>query len=330
MSQKGPNYDKMMENDRRIAEENNKMALQMKEMELKQQKEFQDRSEQRLNAQEEYNRGQDQKRSDLYNDIVADGKFANDEIKNAYQDSNSWYNKPATMEDMIKNDPTYAYRMNETQEGAMKALNAGGNSIHSGAAAKALMDYTNNFSQSNYDSYWNKQNVEKNQRMGLLQGMSQNGNFGLTGQASALNRTDIGTQLTNIDGSVTNSAITANNNYLQYLMASNSQLNEKQQYYELQKAKQGGGVGGAVHGGLSGFSSGFAATGNPWVGLGTGALGAYAGSQGTSANNTTLLGGLIGSGYQFGQDRADQQNKNNQQNGNYNTTNPFMAFLGRS
>lgn len=87
----------------------------------------------------------------------------------------------------VTQDPSYQFRLSESQKAIDRRGSAGGNYL-SGAQLKAMNNYTQDYASQEWASAYNREQNEKNRRFNMLAGLSDQGQASAAGQAGATSR----------------------------------------------------------------------------------------------------------------------------------------------
>lgn len=292
MSQKTPDYSK----ERQMQAEANKYAADVNRQNTKdtlalQEKQY-NQSLQYLTNQDTQRREQADKNVAMYAPGVDSYNNALQQLNSIYANEDSWFNKKFTQDD-LQNDAGYQFQLSQGQNALNNSL-AARNGVNSGAAQKALAQYSQGLASNEFQNAYNRNMQEKNNRLVALQNLLGQGQFSLSGTQSSRYMTDLGTQQAGLATNYGNTLTNIMNNSASTdagLALQNAQTNA---YYDsLQKQSGGNGLSSALMGGVMGGVTGFF-TGGP-LGAAAGAgLGALSGYMNGSASGSGQMGNLAG------------------------------------
>lgn len=223
-----------------------------------------------LKQDETYNRTLTQQNQANWQPYVTQGQNSLAELNKVYTDNNSWLNKSVNYDTLMNTD---AYK-NRLQQGLNATNNslAAGSGLLSGAAAKALNNYSQTFASNEMQNEYSRQTNDKANRMNALTTLLNAGMQGTSGYQGASTPTNIGSQLSNLSGNYANQIGALNQN------SANTQSNTVMSLAQLAQQEQYANAGGGnMLGGVLGGAASGAATGTAILpGLGT-AIGAGVG-----------------------------------------------------
>jgi len=209
-----------------------------------------------LKQDETYNRGLTQQNQANWQPYVNQGQNALAELNKVYTDNNSWLNQSVNYDTLMNTD---AYK-NRLQQGLNATNNslAAGSGLLSGAAAKALNNYSQTFASNEMQNEYSRQTNDKANRMNALTTLLNAGMQGTSGYQGASTPTNIGSQLSNLSGNYANQLGALNQNSAN--TQSNTVMSLAQLAQQEQYANAGGGnmMGGVLGGAASGAATGTA------------------------------------------------------------------------
>lgn len=292
MSQKSPDYSKQQKETAAATRYAADLDRQNTQDTLALQKDQYNQSLQYLQNQDDFNKAQSGLNVDMYAPGVASYNNALGELNNAYSNDNSWLNKEFTQAD-LQNDAGYQFNLSQGQ----KALNnsvAARNGVNSGAAQKALANYTQGVASNEFQNAFQRDQQNKANRLTTLNNLLGQGQFALSGTQSSRYMTNLGSQqsglATNYGNTLTNIMSNSTSNQAG-LALQQAQTNA---YYDtLQQQSGGNGLSSALMGGVMGGVTGFM-TGGPMGAVAGAGLGAVSGYMNGSASGSGQMGNLAG------------------------------------
>lgn len=234
-----------------------------------------------LQQQEDYNKGQADKKVELFKPALDEFYSSLKELQNA-AGPDSWFTREFGADDM-KNAEGYNFVLEQGNK-ALENSQAARGGVFSGAAVKEAQRLNQNLASQEFQNEFNRNMTQRQNRMNSLINLNQIGQYGVNGTANSMYMSNLGDKMTGLNsnyGQMLNNIYT-NDADVQSNLALGGAKTQAEYEMAIANAK-GNQFSNIINGAFTGASTG-ASTGNPYAAFGGGIAGGVMGGMGVNFN----------------------------------------------